>query len=100
MAPVEHGASFAEDYKEAYAWRAGVSWQLWDIILQFGNTPQNKIHNSGAISMGIRLSPQTAKSLAQILTSTIAQYESMFGEIKVEPLVGMPTEPTPKKEVM
>jgi uncharacterized protein DUF3467 len=98
-APTEHRVSFADDYKETYAYRVGTAWHLWDITLRFGATPLNRVSTSGDVSLGVRMSPQVAKSLLQILGVTIAAYEQNFGEIRVEALASADVS-TPKKEVM
>jgi flagellar protein FlaG len=59
---------------------------LWDFFLTFGRVNQTAadsvtIHNFE----GIYLSPQQAKALLNILQQNVTQYESAFGEIKLEP---------------
>lgn len=74
------------DYRESYANSVQIRVNLWDFFLMFGtvnqSTPDNVlIHNF----QGVYLSPQQAKALFNILTQNISQYESTFGEIKLEP---------------
>ena len=59
---------------------------LWDFFLLFGIMNQSApdavtIHNFKASI----LSPQQAKALANVLNQNVSQYESTFGEIKLEP---------------
>jgi flagellar protein FlaG len=77
------------DYRENYANSVQVRVNLWDFFLSFGlldqNTPENvQIHNF----QGIFLSPQQAKALANVLNQNLSQYESAFGEIRLEPQAG------------
>jgi flagellar protein FlaG len=74
------------DYRESYANSVQVRVNLWDFLLMFGlvnqNAPDNvTIHNF----QGIYLSPQQAKAVLNILQQNVTQYESAFGEIKLEP---------------
>ena len=74
------------DYRENYANSVQVRVNLWDFFLMFGTVNQAApdsvmIHNF----QGIYLSPQQAKALLNVLTQNISQYESTFGEIKLEP---------------
>jgi len=62
---------------------------LWDFYLMFGQIDQTapdnvKIHNF----QGIYVSPQQAKALLGILQHNVTQYESAFGEIRLEPQAG------------
>jgi flagellar protein FlaG len=75
------------DYREGYANSVQVRVNLWDFFLTFGRVNQTTadsvtIHNFE----GIYLSPQQAKALLNILQQNVTQYESAFGEIKLEPL--------------
>ncbi len=79
------------DYREHYANSVQVRVNLWDFFLMFGTIQQTAadavtIHNFE----GIFLSPQQAKALANLLNQNIAQYETAFGEIRLEPLPGAP----------
>jgi hypothetical protein len=74
------------DYRENYANSVQVRVNLWDFFLMFGIINQTapdsvNIHNF----QGIYLSPQQAKALFNVLQQNITQYESTFGEIKLEP---------------
>lgn len=73
------------DYRDGYANSVQVRVSVWDFFLIFGRmqpqTPdQVEVHNF----QGIYLSPQQAKALVTILQQNIAQYESTFGEIKLD----------------
>ncbi|MEZ5355596.1 MAG: DUF3467 domain-containing protein [Bryobacteraceae bacterium] len=77
------------DYREHYANSVQVRVNLWDFFLMFGTIQQTAqdavtIHNFE----GVFLSPQQAKALANLLNQNIQQYESAFGEIRLEPLPG------------
>src|ERR1041385_3686064 len=79
------------DYREGYANSVQVRVSLWDFFLMFGTINQTspdsvQIHNF----QGIFLSPQQAKALANVLNQNVSQYESAFGEIKLEPHAGGP----------
>jgi hypothetical protein len=84
-APKIHLSSTA-DYRENYANSVQVRVSLWDFFLSFGTINQTvpdavAIHNF----QGIFLSPQQAKALTNILAQNVQQYETAFGEIKLEP---------------
>lgn len=76
----------APDYREGYANSVQVRASLWDFLLIFGNLQQ-----AGPDSVSIRnfqgiyLSPQQAKALLNLLQQNLSQYESAFGEIRLEP---------------
>jgi hypothetical protein len=77
------------DYREAYANSVQVRTNLWDIFLMFGTLNQNSpdlvtIHNF----QGVYLSPQQAKAFLNVLQQNVSQYESAFGEIRLEPHAG------------
>jgi Protein of unknown function (DUF3467) len=74
------------DYRESYSNSVQVRVSLWDFFLLFGTINQNAA-DSVAIAnyQGIFLSPQQAKALANLLQQNVTQYESTFGEIKLEP---------------
>jgi len=79
------------DYRETYANSVQVRVNLWDFFLMFGTISQTApdsvtIHNF----QGVYLSPQQAKALANLLNQNIAQYESAFGEIRLEPVAPPP----------
>lgn len=77
------------EYRENYANSVQVRVNLWDFFLSFGvldqNTPEAvQINNF----QGVYLSPQQAKALANVLNQNISQYETAFGEIRLEPQAG------------
>jgi flagellar protein FlaG len=77
------------DYRETYANSVQIRVNLWDFYLMFGTISQTvpehvEIHNF----QGIYLSPQQAKALLGLLQQNVNQYESAFGEIKLEPKAG------------
>jgi hypothetical protein len=79
------------EYRESYSNSVQVRVSLWDFFLSFGTITQNApdqvhIHNF----QGIFLSPQQAKALANVLAQNVQQYESTFGEIKLEPRAAGP----------
>jgi len=78
--------SNANDYRENYANSVQVRVSLWDFFLLFGTINQTA-QDSVSIQnyQGIFLSPQQAKALANVLNQNVQQYESAFGEIKLEP---------------
>ncbi len=74
------------DYRETYANSVQVRVNVWDFFLVFGTMQQAsetqvEVHNF----QGIYLSPQQAKALAAVLNQNVANYESAFGEIKLDP---------------
>lgn len=79
----------APEYRENYANSVQVRVSLWDFLLMFGRINQTAadsvtIHNF----QGVYVSPQQAKALYNVLRENIAQYESAFGEIRLEPQAG------------
>jgi len=77
------------DYRESYANSVQVRVSLWDFFLSFGRVSQS---TPEAVSIqnfqGIYVSPQQAKALLNVLRENVTQYESAFGEIKLEPPSG------------
>src|SRR3984957_16824557 len=74
------------DYREHYANSVQVRVSLWDFFLLFGTitqtTPERvSFHNF----QGLFLSPKQTKSFSKVLQQNVSQYESAFGEIKLEP---------------
>ena len=75
------------DYREGYANSVQVRANLWDFFLAFGT-----LNQTGPDSViiehfqGIYLSPQQAKALANLVQQHIDQYESTFGEIRLQPI--------------
>ena len=77
------------EYREDYANSVQVRVNLWDFLLMFGRVNQTApdsvtIHNF----QGVYVSPQQAKALLNVLRENVTQYESAFGEIKLEPRAG------------
>jgi len=74
------------DYRESYANSVQVRVNLWDFFLMFGRVNKTSQDNV-AISnfQGIYVSPQQAKALLNVLQQNVTQYESAFGEIRLEP---------------
>ena len=76
------------DYRETYANSVQVRVNVWDFFLVFGTMQQ---HSETQVEVrnfqGIYLSPQQAKALAAILQQNVSNYESTFGEIKLDPRV-------------
>ncbi len=78
---VEH-----EGYREEYANSVQVRVNLWDFFLQFGRLNQTTPTEVEIRAFqGVYLSPQQAKALHTVLSQNLAQYESAFGEIKIDP---------------
>jgi hypothetical protein len=74
------------EYRESYANSVQVRVNLWDFLLLFGRINQTAadsvaIHNFQAVY----LSPQQAKALLNVLQQNVTQYETAFGEIRLEP---------------
>jgi len=81
------------DYRETYANSVQVRVNVWDFFLVFGTMQQQtetqvEVHNF----QGIYLSPQQAKALMAILQQNVGNYETTFGEIKLDPRMN-PTGP-------
>jgi len=77
------------EYRENYANSVQVRVNLWDFFLLFGRVNQTapdnvSIHNF----QGIYVSPQQAKALLNVLQQNVTQYETAFGEIRLEPQAG------------
>lgn len=74
------------EYRENYANSVQIRVNLWDFFLSFGVIAQTAA-DAVAIQnfQGIYLSPQQAKALFNVLQQNISQYESAFGEIRLEP---------------
>ncbi len=74
------------DYRENYANSVQVRVNLWDFFLMFGRINQTAPDNVTIHSFqGIYVSPQQAKALLNVLQQNVTQYETAFGEIKLEP---------------
>jgi hypothetical protein len=77
------------DYREGYANSVQVRANLWDFFLMFGMVEQTAPEAVNIRNFqGVYLSPQQAKALSNVLQQNIAQYESAFGEIRLEPGAG------------
>ena len=78
-----------DDYREAYANSVQLRVSLWDFFLMFGTLQQQR---ADAVTIrnfqGVYLSPQQAKALLNVLQQNVQQYESAFGEIRLEPRAG------------
>jgi flagellar protein FlaG len=87
--PAKIQLSNTSDYRETYSNSVQVRVSLWDFFLSFGTIQQTA---PDAVNIqnfqGIFLSPQQAKALANVLQQNVAQYESAFGEIRLEPKPG------------
>jgi flagellar protein FlaG len=74
------------DYREHYANSVQVRVSLWDFFLSFGTINQTAPDAVNILNFeGIFLSPQQAKALANVLNQNVSQYETAFGEIRLEP---------------
>ena len=74
------------DYREGYANSVQIRASVWDFLLLFGTMTQTEPNQVQVNNFqGIYLSPQQAKALWNILGQNVAQYESAFGEIKLDP---------------
>jgi flagellar protein FlaG len=81
--------SATPDYRESYANSVQVRLNLWDFFLVFGTINQTAPDSVNIRNFqGIYLSPQQAKALSNLIQQNIQQYESTFGEIKLEPQSG------------
>lgn len=77
------------DYRENYANSVQVRVNLWDFLLLFGRVNQTAPDNVAIQNFqGVYVSPQQAKALLNILQQNVTQYESAFGEIRLEPKAG------------
>lgn len=74
------------DYRESYSNSVQVRVSVWDFFLAFGTLrAQSPEEVEVANFQGIYLSPQQAKALLMILRQNVSQYETAFGEIKLDP---------------
>ena len=74
------------DYREDYANSVQVRVNLWDFFLMFGTISQAAPDNVSIQNFqGIYISPPQAKALLNVLQQNVTQYETAFGEIKLEP---------------
>jgi flagellar protein FlaG len=80
------------DYRENYANSVQVRVTLWDFFLSFGMVNQTAADQVAIRNFqGIYVSPQQAKALLNVLQQNVTQYESAFGDIKLEPTAGLGT---------
>ncbi len=74
------------DYRENYANSVQVRVNLWDFFLMFGRVNQTAPDSVSITNFqGVYVSPQQAKALLNVLQQNVTQYESAFGEIRLEP---------------
>lgn len=74
------------NYRENYANSVQVRVNVWDFFLVFGTMQQPSEQEVEIRNFqGIYLSPQQAKALMTILQQNVTNYESTFGEIKLDP---------------
>ncbi len=79
----------APDYREGYANSVQIRVNLWDFLLLFGIVNQTSQENVAIQNFqGVYVSPQQAKALLNVLQQNVTQYETAFGEIKLEPQAG------------
>ena len=79
----------ANDYREGYANSVQIRVNLWDFFLLFGVVNQTAPDQVSIQNFqGVYVSPQQAKALLNVLQQNVSQYESTFGEIKLEPKSG------------
>ena len=82
----------SNDYRENYVNSVQVRVTLWDFFLSFGMVNQTAADQVAIQNFqGIYVSPQQAKALLNVLQQNVTQYESAFGEIKLEPHAGVGT---------
>ncbi|MGA7634033.1 MAG: DUF3467 domain-containing protein [Terriglobales bacterium] len=74
------------DYRETYANSVQIRVNVWDFFLVFGTMQQSSETQAEMRNFqGIYLSPQQAKALTVLLQQNVMNYESAFGEIKLDP---------------
>jgi hypothetical protein len=78
--------SNTSDYRETYANSVQIRVNVWDFFLVFG-TMQQVAENQVELRnfQGIYLSPQQAKALMSLLQQNVANYETAFGPIQLDP---------------
>jgi len=88
-APPKIQLTQSPEYRENYANSVQVRVNLWDFFLLFGRVSQTSPDNVAIHNFqGIYVSPQQAKAVLNVLQQNVTQYESAFGEIKLEPQAG------------
>ncbi|MBV9574603.1 MAG: DUF3467 domain-containing protein [Acidobacteriales bacterium] len=79
------------EYREHYANSVQVRVNVWDFFLVFGTLQQQSESQVEVQNFqGIYFSPQQAKALTAVLQQNLANYESAFGEIKLDPRMTNP----------
>jgi len=74
------------EYRENYANSVQVRANLMDFLLVFGTVNQTAPDSVTIRNFqGVYVSPQQAKALSNALLQNVQQYESTFGEIRLEP---------------
>ena len=88
--PVKVNLVRRPDFRESYANSVQMRVNLWDFYLEFGTVSQTdpEVVNIETFQ-GIYLSPQQAKALLNVLQQNMTQYESTFGDIKLDAKAGM-----------
>lgn len=77
------------DFRESYANSVQIRVNLWDFLLLFGTINQTSADNVNIQNFqAVYVSPQQAKALLNVLQQNVSQYESAFGEIRLEPQAG------------
>ena len=77
------------DYRESYANSVQIRVNLWDFLLLFGRVNQTAPDNVAIQNFqAVYVSPQQAKALLNVLQQNVTQYETAFGEIRLEPQAG------------
>jgi hypothetical protein len=78
--------SNTDTYREGYANSVQVRMSVWDFQLVFGTMRQDTAEEVNLQNFqGVYLSPQQAKALWNVLGNNLAQYESTFGQLALEP---------------
>jgi Protein of unknown function (DUF3467) len=73
------------EYREGYANSVQVRVSLWDFFIMFGQIDQAAPDNVRILNFqGIYVSPQQAKALLGLLQHNVSQYETAFGEIRLD----------------
>ncbi len=77
------------DYRDDYANSVQIRVNLWDFFIMFGKLNQTAADTVNIENFqGVYVSPQQAKALLGLLQQNVSQYESAFGEIRLEPKAG------------
>src|SRR5208282_5807674 len=74
------------EYRDSYSNSVQIRVNVWDFFLVFGTMQQSSETQVELRNFqGIYLSPQQAKALMALLQQNVANYETAFGEIKLDP---------------